>query len=305
MQDASHFIADKVFPVVPVPKQTDKYTLYDRGFFNRDEMEVRAPGAESAGGGYEVTTATYSCDVWALHKDIADQVRANADSQFQLDREAAEYLTQLALIRRERKWAADHFTTSKWTTDLTGVSGSPSAGEFQYWGEAASKPIEVIRTGKRTVLESTGFMPNKLVLGQAVYDALLDHPDIVGRLDRGQTTGPAVVMRQNLAALFEVDEVLVMSAVYNSAVEGATNSHSFIGGKHALLVYSAPNPGLMRPSGGYTFAWSGFLGAGAMGNRIKRFRLERNAADRVEIEMAFDQKLIAADLGYFFDGAVA
>jgi hypothetical protein len=306
LQQADNFVADRVFPVVPVSKQSDKYYTYDRGMFNRDEMEKRAPGAESAGATYTLSTDSYSADVWALHKDVADQVRSNADDAIQLDREATEFLTHKALIRKERNWATEFFTTSKWTTDFAGVdSASPGAGEFGRWDRADATPIEDIRLGRRTVHESCGFRPNKLVLGRPVYDALLDHPDIVGRLDRGQTTGPAMVLRQNLAALFELDEILVMDAIYNTAAEGATNSHSFIGGKNALLVYAAPSPGLMVPSAGYTFSWTGLLGAGALGTRMKRIRMEHLESDRLEIEMSFDHKLVAADLGYFFSAAVS
>lgn len=304
LQSAEGFVADRVFPIVPVAKQSDKYFTYDRGMFNRDEMQKRAPSTESAGATYSLSTDSYSCDVWALHKDVADQLRSNADSPLQLDRDATLFLSLKALIRKEKAWATDHFATGKWTTDVTGVTGAPGANQFQRWDEAASTPIEDIRLGKRTVQESTGFRPNKLVLGRQVYDALLDHPDIVGRLDRGQTNGAAMVLRRNLAELFELDEILVMDSIENTAAEGAANSHAFIGGKKALLVYAAPNPGLMIPSGGYTFAWSGLLGGGALSTRISRMRMDPLKADRIEIEMAFDQKLVAADLGYFFNTAV-
>lgn len=305
IQSAQGFVADRVFPRVPVTKQSDKYFTYDRGYFNRDEMKKRAPGTESAGANYTISSDSYSCDVWALHRDVDDQTRANADSPIQLDREATEFLTVQALISRERQWATSFFTTGIWTNEVTGVSGAPGASEFQRWDEDASTPIEDVRAGARAMHESTGFRSNVMVLGRAVYDALLDHPDIVGRLDRGQTTGPAMVMRQNLAALFEVDEVVVMDAIYNSAVEGATNSHTFIGGKHCLLAYRAPSPGLMLPSAGYTMVWSGLLGGGALGTRISRFRMDELRSDRLEIESAYVQKLVAADLGYFFLTAVS
>jgi hypothetical protein len=284
IQAAQGFVADRAFPVLPVAKQSDSYFTYDRGYFNRDLMQKRAPGAPTAGANYKLSTATYNAAVWGLHHDIADQVRANADSPIQLDREATQFLTLQALIRKERAWAAEHFIGGVWTGDVDGVSGSPGAGEFQQWNEAASTPIEDVRTGIRTVQESTGFRPNRMVLGRPVYDALLDHPDIVGRLDSGQTSGPAIVLRQNLAALFEVDEILVMDAIYNSANEGATNSHAFIGGKKALLLYTPPSPGIMIPSAGYTMSWTGLFGASALASRMKRFRIEENAADRVEIE---------------------
>ena len=61
----------------------------------------------------------------------------------------------------------------------------------------------------------------------------------------------------------------------------------------------------MTPTAGYTFSWTGLLGNGAEGNRIKRFRMEPLGSDRVEIEISFDQKLVAPDLGFFFEEVVA
>jgi len=300
IQSQDAFIADRAFPRIAVAKQSDTYFTYDRGYFNRAEMEKRAPGAESAGANYSISTASYAADVWALHRDVADQVRANADSPISLDREATELLTLQGLLRKEVEWTSTHFVTGAWTSEVTGVSGAPGASQVQRWDEAASTPIEDVRTGIRTVHESTGFRPNKMILGREVYDQLLDHPDIVGRLDRGQTSGPAIVMRDALAALFELSEILVMDAIQNTASEGLTNVHSYIGGKNALLLFAAPSPGLMVPSAGYTFTWSGLLGGGALGTRISRMRMEHLKADRLEIEMAFDQNQVSADLGYFF-----
>jgi hypothetical protein len=307
LQDAQNFVAARVFPNIPVPKQSDRYYTYERGEFNRDEMEERAPGTESAGGSYDLdNTPTYFAKVYAFHKDVPDQVRSNADAVLNPDREATEYVTHKALIRREKIFAANYFTSGLWTTDVTGVSGAPGAGEAQQWNEDAATPIENVRTGKSTVLEATGFEPNTLVIGQQVYDALIDHPDIVDRVKYGQTPGnPAMANVEALMKLLELERIFVMKAIENTAAEGQTAAHAFIGGKHALLCYVTPRPGIMTATAGYTFSWTGFLGAGAEGNRIKRFRIERLESDRVEIQMAFDSKLIAADLGYFFDGIVA
>jgi len=300
-QNPEMFIADRVFPVIPVAKQSDVYFTIPRGAWFRDEMKKRAPGTESAGRTHTVGSDSYLCDVWALHENLSDQVRANYDSPLQPEREITEGLSQAGMIRKEKEFAATYFVSGVWTSDLTGVdSASPGASQVGRWDRADSTPIEDIRLGKRTVHQRTGFRPNKLVIGREVYDALLDHPDIVGRLDRGQTTGAAIVMKQNLAALFELEEVLVMDAVENSAVEGATDSFAFIGGKSALLIYAAPAPGLYTPSAGYTFSWTGLMGAGALGMRMKRIRMEEREADRLEIQMSFDQKLVAADLGQFF-----
>lgn len=321
LQDASAFVAGRVFPQVPVSKQSDAYFTYDRGEFNRDEMEERMPGAESAGGTYQIGNDTYYARTRAYHRDIPEQVRANADDPINLDREATEFVTMKALIKREVTWASTYFPASHapggvWTFDVDGVAASPTAAasfdptdaannDVLQWNDASSTPIEDIRRGKRYVLENTGFEPNKLTVGRAVYDALLDHPDIVGRIDRGQTAGAAKANMVTLADLFEVDEVLVMNAIKNTAVEGQTANHSFIGGKNALLSYAPATPGLMTPSAGYTFNWSGLVGSGAEGIRIKRFWLDAISSDRIEIDMSYDQKKVSADLGYYFGAIVA
>lgn len=316
LQSADDFVAGRVFPNVPVGKQSDAYFTYDRGEFNRDEMEERTPGTESAGGSYQVGTDTYYSRVRAYHKDIPEQVRSNADNPIDLDREATEYVTHKGLINRERNWATTYFTAGApgdtWTFDVDGASSrsgsfdptNASNNNVVYWNDAASTPIEDVRLLKRYVQEETGFRPNILTLGRPVFDSLLDHPDIVGRVDRGQTVGTAMVNRAALAALFELDEVLVMDAIYNTAKKGATASHAFIGGNNALLSYRPRTPGILTPSAGYTFSWTGFVGAGNDGMRIKRFYLDAIESDRVEIDMAYDQKLVSADLGAMFGGII-
>lgn len=305
-QNADNFIADKAFPNIPVSKQSDLYYMYDRGYFNRDEMALRAPCTESKGGGFSISTDVYYAPAYGFHHDVCDQYRSNADTAIMPDREATELATHKALIKRESEWATSFFGTGLWGTDVTGVAAAPGAGQFLHWSDGSSTPIEDIRAATTAVHQSTGFRPNTLVVSQSVFDALIDHPDVIDRIKYGQTaTGPAVAETSDLAALFKLPRVLVMGGVQNTALEGAANVHSFIGGNNALVCYSAPTPGLMTPTAGYTFSWTGYIGASSSGIRIKKFRMESLAADRVEAEMAFAQKLVSADMGYFFNGAIA
>lgn len=308
MQEQSAFVADRVFPIVSVDKMSDRYFTYDRSYWFRDDMQERAPATESAGVTYKIdSTPSYSCKTYALHRDVDDQVRANADAPINLDREATELLSQKAMLFKEIAWATAFFTTGVWTTDITGVSGAPGAGQVRQWSDYTnSDPIVDIRTKKRTIQVLTGRRPNKLVLGRPVFDTLLDHPDIVGRFDRGQTSGPAIATLQTLAALFEVEQVLVMDGIKNTSLEGnATQTNAFIADKAALLLYSPPSAGLLTPAAGYTFSWTGLYGANAFGGRMKNYRMEHLESDRIEIEFAFAQKVIAADLGLFFTSIIA
>lgn len=306
IQSNSHFIADRMFPNIPVSKQSDRYYVYSRADFNRDEMQERAPGTESAGSGYDLdNTPTYYAPVFAFHKDVPDQVRANSDTVLGPDRDATIFVTNKAIIKRERNFATRHMSSGVWANEVTGVNSGFNTGEFLIWNDANSDPIGDVRRGKRTVLENTGFEPNKMCMSSSVFDSLIDHPDIVDRIKYGQTPGsPALVNAQTLAALFGLEEILVSKAVYNAAAKGAAEDSRFIVGNHALLAYVTPTPGIMTPTAGYTFSWTGWMGATGMGHRIKRFRMEHLESDRIEAQMAFDQKVVGSDLGYFFENAV-
>jgi hypothetical protein len=302
LQNAASFIAGRVFPTLPVAKQSDKYYKYPKGAWHRGGAKKRGPHSESAGGDWDVETATYFADVWAHHVDIDDQERANADSVFNLNSDAAEFNAHQLLVRREIEWASTYFAASVWDSDQTGVAATPGANQFLQWNDAASTPIEDVRAQRRAIAKNTGFAPNTLVLGPEVFDTLVDHADIVDRIKYTQT---GIVTPDLLANVFNVSRVFVPESIKNTATEGATDSMAHVFGKSALLVYSAPTPGLRRPSGGYTFAWSGLVGSQNTGFRTKRFRIEQIASDRIEGEMAWDQKLVAADLGRFFASAVA
>jgi hypothetical protein len=303
LQNQDNFIADKVFPVIPVDKKSDKFFTYTKNDWFRDEAQRRAPGTESAGGGYNLSTDTYSTDVWAFHKDVDDQTMHNADTPLNPLREATEFVTRRLMLRRELQFVSDFFTTGVWATDVAGVASSPSTNEAIKWSDYTnSDPINDIEAGKQGILSSTGLEANTLVLGYETFRQLKHHPDLV---DRIKYTSSQTITTDMLAAMFDIPRVIVAKAVKATNNEGATGAYGFAYGKGALLTHVAPNPGLLTPSAGYTFSWTGV--SGGLGQTIgtSQFRMESIKSDRVEAEMAFDNKVIASDLGYFWSGIVA
>lgn len=318
MQDEAGFVADKVFPNVPVTKQSDIYWVWPRDNWNRDDMKVRAPGAQTAGTGFEIAKAPYYCEVKGLHHPIPDQVVANADSPIGYDMAATNLVTRKALINRENGWIAKYFTAGQWTLQAKGAGTATAAGAYNpadnlggnsdllYWTNAASTPIEDIRKAMTFVqLRSGGFRPNKFTLSRLVADVLFDHPEIIARVNAGQTPGgPARSNESVLAQILGLDEVLVMDGIVNSAKEGLAEANAFFGGKHALLTYSPKVSGLMLPSAGYTFSWTGYLGATENGTRVKRFYMTAEASTWVEVETAYDQRVISAEMAFFFSNII-
>lgn len=312
IQGAENFVADKVFPIVPVQKQSDRYFVYLKEDWLRDEALERAPGTESAGGMYAIdNTPTYFCRKFAFHRDVTEEDRVNQDAPLNVDMDSAEFVTQKMLLRREAVWAANYFTpggaagarTSGWATTRSGVAATPTGPQFLRWNVVGSRPIEDVATGRTAIASVTGYRPNVLVLGAHTYEALRNNASI---LERILYTQRGIVTPDLLAALFDVEKVVVGWAVRTTSPKGAAvGATSFLLGNHAFLGYAPPRPSLKTPSAGYIFGWTGLLGAGAYGNRILRIPMPTlgMGTERIEGEMAFDSRIVASDMGVLFADA--
>jgi len=304
VQEQSNFIADKVFPTVGVNRQSDKYYIYDRAGMNRGgERKPLAPRTEVKRIGMSVSSDSYYADVFGLGMDFDEQTLANEDAALEIRAAGAQTLINNMLIDREVDFANTFFAASVWGSEST-----PS----NLWSDYTnSTPIADVTTARRTMqLKSGGFKPNTMVVGKEVRDILINHPDILARLNGGATvTNTALITNAKLAEIFEVENFYVMEAVQNSSAEGIAESNAFIGGKHALLVHTPSSAGLMTPAAGLTFAWNNLQGVQNLGVTVESFSddaLRRvGVAEHIQAKMAYDMKVVGADLGYFFDTVIA
>jgi hypothetical protein len=316
IQDERYYIADKVFPIVPVEFQADKYFTFSKDDFYRDEAQQRADAVESAGGGFNLSNNSYSADVWAYHKDLGGQTRRNSDPAVNMDVATTKFCMQKLLIRRDRFFVGAYLINGAWATDVTGTAGgTPGSTTPAFWNDDANgDPFTDIAIAQTTILQQTGFEANGLLMSFPVYQALRKHPLVIDRIKYTTRADASKVTPELLAAAFDVDRVVVSKAVFQSAQEIATDTGGsaqnttmqFIASKDALLFHAAPEPGIMIPTAGYTFAWSGLTGLNTMGVRIAQIPLPWLGLEtvRTEGEMAFDMQVVGKDLGYHFSGIV-
>jgi hypothetical protein len=306
LAQSADYLADKIFPVVPVQKQSDLYFKYTKGDWYRNEAQVRAPATESAGGGYNLTTDSYYAPVTAFHIDVDPQVRANSDVPLNADRDATLFITQRLMLAREVNVLAQVFKTGTWTGSTTAGDITPSP----QWDLANSTPIEDIVKQIWSVKQNTGRFPNRFVMGPRVWEVLQNHDEVIQRI---KYTQRGVITTDLLASLLAPPgvpdfQILVASSIQNTAASGATDSFSFIAPtKDCVLLYAEPQPGIMVPSAGYIFTWAGLLGAGSFGTVIQQIPLPWLGVGtiRTEGQLAFATKDVGLDLGSYFLNAVS
>uniref|UniRef100_A0A6M3KKL0 Putative capsid protein n=1 Tax=viral metagenome TaxID=1070528 RepID=A0A6M3KKL0_9ZZZZ len=275
------YIFDQIFPIVPVKKQTDKYFIFDKAAWMRDETAVRAPGTKAARADYTISTSNYLCAERALAKQVPDEVVENSDDPLRPLVTATNYVTDQVLKRMEIDVLGEIF----------GTSWSGSATPSPVWSDDTADPLGNIETGMFAVAGSIGREPNVGVIGRGLWRYLKNHPDVIDRIRYGGGPGnPAFVTPEAIAALVGLEKLLVARSLYDTALEGATAATTFIGGNHMALLYVTPMAALDTPSAGYVFSWKN--------REVNRFREEQEHADVVEARASWDVKLTAVDAGY-------
>jgi hypothetical protein len=291
-QDATNFAAASI-PGVPVSKISDKFFVYSKADLLRDEMQERASGSESVETNYSLSTSSYYCDRFSLKIPVTDDEIAEADSPLQPLADAAEVLTQKALIKHEVKMAAVVMAAGSWGANTAALSGTSRFDDY-----TGSDPIDAIGDACRTV-QPAGKMANTIVTNYKVFSVLRDHPDVIARLRDGGTD-PKTANANDLARIFGVEKFLVSGGVYNSAIGGATASYGSIVANSLLVCYLDPTASLKKPSAFKRFDLRRF---GL--SQIKRWREEKREAEMVEINCAFDYVITGAELGYLYTTVVS
>jgi hypothetical protein len=297
-QDLGGSVASQAFSNRNVAQQSNRFFVYDPADLHRVDAAERAPNTSSAAKEFKLTTQNYFCSVIALHYDVSEQERANADPVLDPEEDAAKVLMEDLMMREDRDFAATAFVTGVWGgTDQTGATN------FTQWDDAASTPIEDLRGQATDMLSNTGRSPNKLVLGFDTWaSGLVDHPDILDRIKHTQT---GIVTQSLFANILELDRVITSDSIRNTAQEGLTETASFALGDSALLLHAPNGAGPRTATAGVRFNWSGFVGA-TSGIRVKRFEIpEDDAMPRVETDMSYDHNIVQAALGRFFTDTIA
>lgn len=286
-------IADQVLPRVPVATQEFKYFLYSASEdFTLPATLVGRRGrpAEVEFSATEVTSSTFD---YALDDPIPQADVENAPPSIDIRARAVEGLADLIALDREKRCADLVFAAATYPAGRKAtLSGTSQWSDF-----TNSNPIDAILGG----LDAPVLRPNVIVMGQAVWSKVRQHPRVVQAVYGSAVTG-GVVTREQLAAVLEVDEILVGQGWINTAKKGQTASVSRVWGKHCALIH---RDGLADTRGnrttfGFTAQWGDRI-AGEIEDRMIGMR----GGIRVRVGESVREVVCAADLGYFFENAVA
>ena len=156
------FIAEQVFPVVPVMKESDVYYTFSREEL-RDVDTLRAAGARAKEVEWVPSTATYTAEEYALRHLLPDRIINNADAPVRPRiNTTAKLLKWIQLGQEKRVQAICQNTANAVTT----VAVSPK------WDGTSPTIEKDIDTARDSIRNNAGVEPNAIVLPENVKDVV-------------------------------------------------------------------------------------------------------------------------------------
>lgn len=263
------FVADRCLPQSVVNHPRGTYYTVSPG------MSFKSPGygllRQSGSDFRRVTTDISQSSVYTLQEfgieapvDDIDREFAGSDA-LDLRQAATEIAWNAAMIERERDFADLLFSTSTFSSYTAALSGTDR------WDNASSSPLTQADAAAESVRQNTGVPRSELSLlvGAKVWEALRKNTALTD-FYKNVVAGQTHLDESTVASALGIKEVIVGSAVGNSANEGASISMENLWKKFALFYHKVDAPKALTPHGiGASFTMSG-----RQPGRVERFREE-------------------------------
>jgi hypothetical protein len=282
-----------LMPAVKVSKRSDKFFVYKKEDSYRLADDAVAPRSMPNEITWGLLEDNYSVKDHALGDWLPQEVIDNADNPLQPEADTVDFLNMLLDVTQEKRVADIVFSAPVYPTEnKVALSGTAQ------WGGAADDPIGDVMKA----VEGCFLRANTLVFGAEAWSKFRQLPEVIDAVKSAARPagGSGYATAPEVAALFEVEQVLVGRARYITSKEGQTPSYTRLWGKHCAALHTAKNPGVRSITFGLTFC--------EMLREVQReFDAKRGVKGAHYLKVAWnsDEKVIAPELGYLIQNAIA
>lgn len=179
------------------------------------------------------------------------------------------------------------FTTTSWSLNV-----SLAAANAFNQNTTVSDPIPVFDTGASTIIANSGKTPTFAVVPRDAMIAMKNHVSVLDRVK--YTSGE--VSQEILKGLIGMQEMLVPTAVKDTAAEGVASSMSSFFGDAVFMGWKPGSPGMKTPSCGYAFMKNA--------PQVRKWKDEERNANAVEVEIKYQFKVVASLCGYLIKDVI-
>ena len=289
----SEMVASVLFPRVGVDLRAGNIISFGKEDFMLYQT-ARAPGENTKRVQFGYTSGTYGLVDYSLEGQLPIENMQESSNGPGIDMSALTVSKTLGIMDlRLEKQSADLARNAATYAAGNKITLSGTGQWSDYTG--TSNPIGVIETAKEAVRAAIGKRANTVVMGALVMSKLKHHPVV---RDYCKYTGRDVATAELLAALFDVERVIVGDAIYSN---DAGTAFTDVWGKDVVVAYtdlgSLAEKG--KPSYGYTYQLNGYP-------QVEEPYYERSSKSWIfPVTRAEAPILASASSGYLVTNAVA
>ncbi len=243
------FIADQVFPVVQVPKQSDNYVVFEQADLFRHEDTSRSRGTEANKIHSRISKSGFFCSNYALKVDVTLEDRINADPVFIQQFEEGRIMRVQDSILLDWEVRLAKLISN---TDNVGGNSTPT----NKWNATGAKPLNDILAAIDSVESSTGYRPNRVLFSGQAWQLFRRHRTVSDRANNSIVSGGGLYPSSSQIEELLECKIHVGNAWRNSAEEGLDINLQQIWGSNVLVYYAPDAASMETPSFGYFFRWA-------------------------------------------------
>lgn len=248
---AEGLVGDKILPFIGVKQSSGSLGKYGTRHLAIENSVKIGEGKYRRVSPIVRESTSYMIRGHGLEGLVTKDDYRNVELPFKAEQDETMGLTSLIMVEKE-KILADVLTNTSYLTNNATLSGTDQFSDY-----SNSSPVTVISDKKMVVTNKTGMRVNKIVCDILVAEKLRFHPQVLDSLGF-KFARPGGLKDEELASAFGVDEFIVASGRYESAVEGqASSGLTPIWGKHMVLCYAPKSAQPYQASLGYRLGFEG------------------------------------------------
>lgn len=284
----------EVMPLLPVGLRSDKFFKYTKEDAYRQYDDKVGPKSLPNEVDWGVGTDNYSVKDHALSEWVPQEAIDHADAPIKPEIDTNDHINMCLDVAQEKRVVDVVFAASTYPTgNKVQLSGTSQ------WSGAADNPIKDLQDA----IEGCFMRANTLVFGidaWLVFRRLPEILDAVKSTTRYQGSPGGLATASEVAALFEIERILIGRSRYITTKDGQTATFARLWGKHCAALHVKPMPNIKTITFGATFVEQDRL-------TYREFDGKRGVkgAHFFKVGWNSDEKIIASDLGYFIQDAVA
>lgn len=296
--DRNGFVGYRVCPIINVAKPS--------GTFGKIPLEQlllasttveRAPGAGYERKKWTFSDVSYACKERGVEEPVDDREAQMYSNYFDAEQISTQRAFDRVLRAAENRIATMIFNASTWTgASLT----TAVAKEWDKNHKTDADPISDVNAAKQAVWNGTGIWPNAMIISRTVFNNLRALDAITDAIESGGAgfaSRMADVTTAQLAAVFDLDYILVAGSAKNTANENQTASlASMWSNEYAMICRIATTNDMAEPCIARAFHWA--EDGSSPGGTVETYRDETIRGNVVRVRHDITEQVIYPECGH-------